>query len=86
MQHIKNNEFNHAVVWVEFNTEIFFIELHSNKEFQTYRWPSLKLDRTLTILWLSDTEKGQSTEYSISNQDLGWSKKLEKSTVKELQI
>lgn len=22
MQHIKNNEFNHSVVWVEFNTEI----------------------------------------------------------------
>lgn len=25
MQHIKTNEFNHSVVWVEFKTEIFLL-------------------------------------------------------------
>lgn len=79
MQHIKNNEFNHSVVWVEFNTEIVFIERYSNKEFQIYRWPSLKLDGTLAILWLSDTEKGPSTEYTIPASvwaDLGNSREV----------
>lgn len=34
MQHIKNNEFNHSVVWVEFNTEIFLLNFTATKNFK----------------------------------------------------
>ena len=55
---------NLIILWSGLNSTLkSFIELHRNKELQTYRWPCLKLDRTLTILWLSDTKKGHNTVF-----------------------
>lgn len=34
MQHIKNNEFNRSVVWVEFNTQIFSLNFTATKNFK----------------------------------------------------